>query len=379
MPSDGSLSGGQLTFSRSLSRRLGRPGKLGLGAIAAMLLAACGPAQTDVDVEFRIPVEAVAVATGTVEDLVLATGTLRTREIVRLNIETPGHLQVGRDGRGRRLAEGDQVVAGQTIARVTGEDARLHARLESTRRSMEAAEAQLQRRQDLYARKLASEEELQQAEERLENARYEYERGLLNAAKATLSTPIAGTILTLARDANRLPLADGQLVAAGFVVAEVAPLDELIADIDLIGPELASVQPGLKARIRHYAFEDADITGEVVRLSPTMDPVKHTFRAEVAIGNEAKLLRPGMFVEVTVVVEQRPEVNVVPRESVAQRGGKNVVFVLDGQRVTRRDVRLGLGDDEQVQVVEGLALGDRVVARGLETLTDGTRVRVIGT
>ena len=365
-----------MTFRRS--RRCG-PGALLV--LAAAAVASCGGAARDVDVEFRIPVEAVAVASGTVEELVVATGTLRTRELVRLMIETPGHLQVARGGNGRRLAEGSRVDAGQTIARVTGEDARLHARLESTRRSLESAQAQLQRRQELHAARLASEEELQQAEERLENTRYEYERSLLNAAKATLATPIGGTILTLARDAtpNRQPLADGQLVAAGFVVAEVAPLDELIADIDLIGPELARVHPGLEARIRHYAFEDVAMTGEVIRLSPTMDPVKRTFRAEVAVGNEAKLLRPGMFVEVTVVVEQRADVNVVPRQSVAQRGGKNVVFLLDGQRVARRDVSLGLGDDAQVQVLEGLALGDRIVARGLETLTDGTRVRILGT
>ena len=364
-----------MTFRRS--RRRG-PGALLM--LAAAVVASCGGPAGDVDVEFRIPVEAVAVASGTVEELVVATGTLRTRELVRLMIETPGHLQVARDG-GQRLAEGSQVDAGQTIARVTGEDARLHARLESTRRSLESAQAQLQRRQELHAARLASEEELQQAEERLENSRYEYERSLLNAAKATLATPIGGTILTLARDAtpNRQPLADGQLVAAGFVVAEVAPLDELIADIDLIGPELARVHPGLEARIRHYAFEDVAMTGEVIRLSPTMDPVKRTFRAEVAVGNEAKLLRPGMFVEVTVVVEQRADVNVVPRQSVAQRGGKNVVFLLDGQRVARRDVSLGLGDDAQVQVLDGLALGDRIVARGLETLTDGTRVRILGT
>ena len=359
----------------SCSRRRGRRALLVLAAAAS---AACGGPPREVDVEFRIPVEAVAVAAGTVEELVVATGTLRTRELVRLTIETPGHLQVGRDAGGQRLTEGAKVASGQTIARVTGEDARLHARLESTRRSLEAAEAQLERRRELFAAKLASEEELQQAEERLENARYDYERSLLNAAKATLATPIAGTILVLARDANRQPLADGQLVAAGFVVAEVAPLDELIADIDLIGPELARVRPGLSARIRHYAFEDVDMTGEVIRLSPTMDPVKHTFRAEVAVGNEAMLLRPGMFVEVTVVVEQRTDVNVVPRQSVATRGGKNVVFLLDGQRVARRDVSLGLGDDAQVQVVEGLAVGDRIVARGLETLTDGTRVRVLG-
>ena len=347
-------------------------------ALAAYALVACTPPAANTEVEFRIPVEAALVAADTVEDLVVASGTLRAPEIVRLNIETPGHLQISRDSDGRRLAEGSQVNAMQTIARVTGEDARLHARLESTRRSLSAAEAQLTRRRELFDTKLASEEELQQAEERVENARYEYERSLLNAAKAELATPIQGTILRLARDDNGQPLADGQLVNAGFVVAEVAPLDELIADIDLIGPELARVHPGLKARIRHYAFLDVAMTGEVIRLSPTMDPVKHTFRAEVAVANDAGLLRPGMFVEVTVVVEQRADVSVVPRQAVASRGGKNVVFLLDGQRVNQREVALGLGDDDKVQVIDGLALGDRIVVRGLETLTDGTRVRIIG-
>ena len=85
-----------------------------------------------------------------------------------------------------------------------------------------------------------------------------------------------------------------------------------------------------------------------------------------------------MFVEVTVVVEQRVDVVVVPRDAVANRGVRSVVFVLDGQRVSRRDVRLGLGDDDKVQILEGLTAGDRVVVRGLETLTDGTRVRPVG-
>lgn len=350
--------------------------------VPVVLIAAvvgCGSPPPDADVEFRIPVETASVTAGTVEDIIVATGTLRTRELVRLAIETPGHLQVARDAGGQRLVEGAAVVAGQTIVRVTGEDARLHARLASTRRSLDAAEAQLERRRELFTAKLASEEELHQAEERLENARYEYERGLLNAAKATLATPIAGTILSLARDTNGQPMADGQLVGAGFTVAEIAPLDELIADIDLIGPELARVRPGLSARIRHYAFEDAAIEGEVLRLSPTMDPMRHTFRAEVSVANDAGLLRPGMFVEVAVVVEAREDVNVVPRQAVASRGGGSVVFLLDGQRVSRRDVRLGLGDDAQVEITGGLALGDRVVVRGLETLTDGTRVRVVGT
>ena len=79
-----------------------------------------------------------------------------------------------------------------------------------------------------------------------------------------------------------------------------------------------------------------------------------------------------------MVVEQRPDVVVVPRDAIANRAGKSVAFVLDGQRVSRRDLRLGLGDDDKVQVLDGVAEGDRVAVRGLETLTDGAGIRVVG-
>ena len=349
------------------------------GAVAVVGLAACTPPAPDVEVEFRIPVEVTEVTSGTIEDLVVATGTLRPREIVSLAIETPGHLQIGLDDAGRRLQEGSTVSPGQVVFRVTGEDARLHAGLESTQRALVLAQAQLARQRELYDAQLVAEESVQQAERDYERALYEYERSALNAAKATKTTPIGGTILRLARDANGNPVADGQLVAAGFQVAEIGPVDELIAEVDLMGPELARVQPGLRTRIHHYAFPNAELTGEVIRLSPTLDPVKHTFRAEVAVANDAGLLRPGMFVEVSVVVQQRVEAAVVPRTAVTDRAGRDVVFLLDGQRVSRRDVSLGLGDDDQIEVQAGVTLGDRVVVRGLETLTDGARVRVIGT
>ena len=54
-----------------------------------------------------------------------------------------------------------------------------------------------------------------------------------------------------------------------------------------------------------------------------------------------------------------------------------MVFVVDGQRVVQRNVALGLSDDTRFEISEGLQSGERIAIRGLETLTDGTRVRVI--
>ena len=358
--------------STALGRRLAFP------AATLALLAGCQAASAPNEVDFLVPVSAAEVTTGNVEDLIVATGTLRAAESVVLQVETPGRLEVGRHASGRRLAEGDKVVPDQLIAEVTGEDARLAARVEVTHKAYLSALAERDARARLFEQELISAEELRRAETSLEEAKASWEQSLLTEDRARMLTPIGGVLMELARDASDMPVADGQLVAQGFQVARISPVDSLVADIDLVGPELARVRPGQEARLRHFAWPGQSFGGGVVRLSPEVDPVTHTFRAEVAVRNPGGLLRPGMFVEVSLVVEQRNEVPVVPREAVTERGGRRVVFVLDGQRVVRREVVLGLGDDEVAEVRQGLEVGERVVVRGLETLTDGTRVSVSG-
>ncbi len=134
----------------------------------------------------------------------------------------------------------------------------------------------------------------------------------------------------------------------------------------------------MKARVRHSAWEDTRFDGTVVRLAPSLDPQTRTLRAEVAVENPGGELRPGMFVEVTIIAERRIGVPIVPREAVTERGGRKVVFVLEGQKVTRRDVALGLGDDDVVEIRQGVEPGERVVVRGIETLQDDQRVRLSG-
>ena len=189
----------------------------------ALALCGCGPGPSAPPAEFRIPVEVSTVETGNVEELIVTTGTLRTREMVTLDIEIPGYLRIGHDDAGNRLAEGATVAAGQVIAEITGEDARLHARIESTRRALETAESELDRRRNLFASRLIAEEVLRQAEVQYENALYEFERSKLNAAKSRITTPIDGVILRLARNGADLPIADGQLVAPDSPLPRLRP------------------------------------------------------------------------------------------------------------------------------------------------------------
>src|SRR5690606_11963481 len=147
---------------------------------------------------------------------------------------------------------------------------------------------------------------------------------------------------------------------------------------DLVGQDIAAVSVGLEARARYHAWPERKFAGRVLRLAPTVDQRTRALRAEVELDNAERLLRPGMFVEVTLIGERREGVPVVPRRALTDRGGRRVVFVLRGQRVEQRAVQLGLGDDELVEVRDGVVPGDRVVVRGLETLTDQMPVRVTG-
>ena len=130
-------------------------------ALGVLILAqlACGGGGAVDPVEFTIPVEVAEVATDSVEDLIITTGTLRALENVILNVETPGFLVLARDAGGSRLTEGSTVRKGQLIAEITGEDARLASRLDATKRHLETAEQEMRRRQRLFEEGLIAEEE----------------------------------------------------------------------------------------------------------------------------------------------------------------------------------------------------------------------------
>ncbi|MGD9157515.1 MAG: efflux RND transporter periplasmic adaptor subunit [Desulfobacteraceae bacterium] len=345
-----------------------------------VFLSGCSQDNPVEKVEFLVPVSVTKVGKTDVEDRIVATGTLRTSRIAKLEVETEGILEFLTNKDGKRYREGDKVRAGDAIARITGDEVRLAAAKEVTYQKYKTAKEEYDSTKKLYDEGFRSKTELLNDLSALEDARNRYEMSLKTEKRSQLVTPIDGVILRLARDSNNpdQPLAVGQYVKPGLEVARIAPTDILIADVDLVAQDIPKVKEGLEARIRHYAWKDEVFTGKVVRLDPMIDTVTRALRAEVEVDNHEGKLRPGMFVEVTLVKEQRKDVPFIPREAVTNRGGKWVVFLLKGQRVAMKEVVLGLGDDNIVEIREGLSEGERVVTRGLETLADQTRVRVTG-
>lgn len=347
-------------------------------AALAAVAVGCGSGPQSEPIEFQVPVTVRDVETGDVEERIVATGTLRAAEEVRLTTDTAGVLDVANDGRGRRLVEGSRVRAGQLIAEITGEDVRIAARSEATQKAYEQAQRDYEQKKRLYDEGLISEAEFLPTQSRLADAKLESERSRRTEELSRLVTPISGIVMRMARGEDGAPLADGQRVMQGTEIARIVPAGALIADAELIGSDVIRVRPGQPARVRYFAWDERTFDGRVARLAPEVDPQTRTLRAEIAVEDTDGLLRPGMFVEVTIVADRREGVAVVPRTAVTERRGEKVVFIVEGQAVAQRTVSLGLGDDRVVEVREGVEVGDRVVVRGLETLSDAQKVRVTG-
>jgi RND family efflux transporter MFP subunit len=98
----------------------------------------------------------------------------------------------------------------------------------------------------------------------------------------------------------------------------------------------------------------------------------------VALENSGYELKPGMFAEVELPTETRKGVVVVPQDAVLVEGDKHVVYVVSGNTAHRREVKLGLGNDEVVEVLSGLKEGEDLVVTGQDYLEDGAPVSVEG-
>jgi membrane fusion protein (multidrug efflux system) len=113
-------------------------------------------------------------------------------------------------------------------------------------------------------------------------------------------------------------------------------------------------------------------------VSRVIDPESRTFSAEAALQNESGRLRPGMYVEVSVILSRRENAVVVPPAAVVTRDGQQVVFVVQTDDTARRvPVTTGLRGEGYVEVTSGLLGSETIVVEGNAFLEDGQRIRAI--
>ena len=344
---------------------------------ASCLLLACSAPEPSA------PVKATLVALVPVErldltDRIEAPGQLLAIEEADVAAEVAGVVTQILADEGSSVAQGTAVMEIAQDRRVL-EFADARARLAEAAAALGEARREHVRLGSLHDSGAVSSAQLEGAEASLEAARSrhaaaEAQQGLAERAlrDALVKAPFAGQIA-------RRYVSRGEYVRPGDRLFELVATDPLKVEFHLAETDSGRLTADALVLVRVAPFPNEVFYARISMISPTIDRRTRTLRVEARIENSERRLRPGLFAMVDLGLSERRGVLMVPEEAVLQRADGPVVFLFDGaDRVQRRVIQTGVYRDGLVEVVDGVASEDQIVARGHAALHDGEVVRVQG-
>lgn len=184
----------------------------------------------------------------------------------------------------------------------------------------------------------------------------------------TFYSPAAGVV-------TKKDVVEGMKLDAGAMPYEIVDLSSVWVLADVYESELRFVTEGMGARLKLNAFPDREFDGKVVFVDPLLDPQTRTVKVRLTFSNPTGEIRPEMFGEVVLLGRSHDGLR-IPPDAVVDSGTQKVVFVAIGEgKFQPRTVELGESDGSHVEVLSGLAPGDRVVTRANFLVDSESRLR----
>lgn len=304
------------------------------------------------------------------------------------------------------VEEGSRVKAGEVIARLESDDVaasrtQAAANLASARAAREQVEAELKdaslvykRNRDLVLQGIVAQADLDASEARYRKAKAALDgaAAAINAAQAALKgadvavgytlirAPFDAVVLTKDADVGDIVTPIGAAVNAKAAVVTMADMGSLQVEADVSESNLEKVKVGQPCEIQLDALPETRFSGTVHMIVPTADRSKATVLVKVRFNDRDSRILPEMSARVAFLQrdvkpdEKRPRTALNPA-ALAKRDGRDVVYLVKGERVVETPVTAGSRIGDLVEITAGAKAGDKVVLKPLERLKDGSRIK----
>ena len=339
----------------------------GLLVIASVsMLSACdqmGEDDTD-EVEPAIPVEVI---TPTRSDInATYTGTAPIEAFADAMVIA----KVGGEVREILVEEGEDVTAGQILARLDGDRLRLESR--QAEANLRRLERDFERNVELREKDLISAGDFEKIQYEMEALRATFDLSRLEYDYTQIRAPIDGVI-------SERFIKIGNTIDVNADTFQVTSLEPLVSYLHIPEREYRRIGSGQAVNITVDALAGASFNALIARVSPVVDPQTGTFKITIEISDKTRRLKPGMFGRINIVYDSRQDVLQIPRSAIVEENGKTFVFVVESDVATKREIGIGFSEGGNVEIVEGLGEHEQIVFVGHMTLKDGARVAVIST
>ncbi len=310
-----------------------------------------------------LPVETARVVSTDLALDTTAVGSLRSNESVVLRPETAGRISSINFKDGVAVSKG---------ALLVGLDAATQsAEYDQAKASLGLAQVNLKRSRELFEKKFVSQQALDNVEAALKVQQATLALAQAKLDKTRIRAPFSGVV-------GIRNVSVGDYVKEGQELINLEDIETLKIDFRLPEAYLAQLKPGQVIEVSTDAASGQKFSAVLDAINPLVDTGGRAISCRAHLSNARGTLRPGMFVRVRLILEQRDNVLLVPEQAIVPDVQAPFVFrVVDGKAL-RSPVKTGLRRNAQVEIVDGLKAGDEVVTAGQLKLRDGAAVRVIG-
>jgi len=291
-------------------------------------------------------------------------GVVVTRHEMRLSFKLGGVV------RRIQVREGDVVKKGQRLAEI--ELTEVDAQVEQARELAEKAERDLKRGENLYADQVISLEQLQDLRTQSALNQAQYKSAQFNLGYSVITAPRDGTVL-------RKLVEERELVPAGAPVLLFGESDRgFVVRAALADREIVHVKRGDKGEIRMDAFPGQSMTGTIVEVASAADERSGMFPIELQFDTPPPRLVSGLVARLRVApTSEAPPLTYVPMAALVEGDGDRAsVFVIDGGKAARREVRVAFITADSIALETGLKAGESVITDGALFLENGEAVEV---
>ncbi|TCP94761.1 macrolide-specific efflux system membrane fusion protein [Cricetibacter osteomyelitidis] len=329
---------------------------------------------------------------GNLSKTVIASGTVRSYNLVEVGAQVSGkieklHVKRGQDVKqGDLIAEIDSKTQRNTLNTAKAQLISYQAQLKAKQTALEVAQSAYNRLSKLYKQGATSLNDLNDAkntlsaaqsdikviEASIQSAEIEVANAETNLGYTKITAPIDGTILSV-------PVSEGQTVNANQTtptIVYVADLTKMLIKPEIAEGDVTKVQKGMQVKFTSLSDPDTVYTAEIDSIDPALttltdndysEDVTDTnavyYYANVVVDNPDKKLRIGMTTENTITIADVQDTLLVPTMTLKKQNGKVFVNVLDDKnQVEQREVTIGLNDDVNTQIICGLNEGEKVIS-----------------
>jgi multidrug efflux pump subunit AcrA (membrane-fusion protein) len=250
------------------------------------------------------------------------------------------------------------------------------------------AQQGLSRIEGLHKRGLVPQQQLDDADAMMRTKQASYDSALLNAKNLRAFIDVSDASMKFAdrqvRDTYiRAPfdgyvskrlVSIGQLVKAQTPVMVVVRMDPLRLTGEIPEHLAPWIKTGQPVTLSVDAFPDKSFTGNLSRISPSVSTDTRAFGFEALVPNPGAILKPGTFARVHIPTTKIEDVLTLPYSAIQYRYGVNRVFIVNGDHLTERELKIGDRLGDRIEIVNGLKSGEAVALTDVDKLNDGMKV-----